>query len=107
MDILFIIIGEILNVPLADNHKARLLMSDGSYRRARSTNGENRRRSQADFNVQTVLRDQLQLALESVAGVNLEEEAVNMLRYQEAYLAASKMISVSNDLFQSIINAIR
>ncbi len=64
-------------------------------------------RSQADLNVQTVLRDQLQLDLEAVAGVNLEEEAVNMLRYQEAYLAASKMISVSNDLFQSIINAIR
>ncbi len=64
-------------------------------------------RSNAELDVQTAIREQLELDLEAVAGVNLEEEAVNMLRYQEAYLAASKMISVSNDLFQSIINAIR
>ena len=69
--------------------------------------GSNVARSAAELDVQSAIRQQLELDLESVAGVNLEEEAVNMLRYQEAYLAASKMISVSNDLFQSIINAIR
>ena len=39
--------------------------------------------------------------------LNLEEEAVNMIRYQEAYLAASKIITVANELFQSLLNAIR
>ena len=64
-------------------------------------------RSSAELTAQNSITQQLELDVESVSGVNLEEEAVNILRYQEAYLAASKMISVSNDLFNSIINAIR
>jgi flagellar hook-associated protein 1 FlgK len=76
---------------------AQLTSSVGSYAA----------RSEADLSVQSTLAEQLELDLEAVAGVNLEEEAVNILRYQEAYLAASKMISVANDLFASIINAIR
>lgn len=64
-------------------------------------------RSNADFEVQTAIRGQLELDVEAVRGVNLDEEAANILRYQEAYLAASRAISVANDLFQSIINAIR
>jgi len=64
-------------------------------------------RSSSELNVQSSITQQLQLDLESVAGVNLDEEAANMLRYQQAYMAASKMISVSNDLFQTIINAVR
>ncbi len=76
---------------------AQLTTSVGSYAA----------RSSSELDVQSAIRQQMELDVEAVAGVNLEEEAVNMLRYQEAYLAASKMISVSNDLFQSIINAIR
>ncbi|NND54291.1 MAG: flagellar hook-associated protein FlgK [Gammaproteobacteria bacterium] len=76
---------------------AQLTTSVGSYSA----------RSSAEFEVQTAIANQLELDVESVSGVNLDEEAANILRYQEAYLAASKMISVSNDLFQSIINAIR
>ena len=64
-------------------------------------------RSQQDVAVQTALREQLQLEMEGVSGVNLEEEAVNLLRYQEAYLASSKIITVANDLFQTILAAVR
>ena len=41
--------SEILGVALADNSKARLLQSDGSYRRASLGPGEKPRRSQFDF----------------------------------------------------------
>lgn len=84
------------SVSLQDS-SAQLTSAVGSYA-SRSAN---------EMAVQTSVRQQLELNLESVAGVNLEEEAVNILRYQEAYLASSKMISVANDLFQTIINAIR
>jgi polyphosphate kinase len=43
------IIREILAVPLADNTKARFLASDGSYHRARPTNGDKPHRSQLEF----------------------------------------------------------
>jgi flagellar hook-associated protein 1 FlgK len=63
-------------------------------------------RATNELSVQTLLRDQAQLDLESVAGVNLDEEAVNILRFQEAYLASSKIITVANELFQSLLGAI-
>ncbi len=62
-------------------------------------------RAESDLAIQTALREQSELDLEAVAGVNLEEEAVNLLRYQEAYLAASKIITVANQLFNSLLGA--
>ena len=52
------------------------------------------------------MREQAELDLESVSGVNLEEEAANMLRYQQAYLASSKIITVANDLFSTLLGAV-
>ncbi|MDJ0929113.1 MAG: flagellar hook-associated protein FlgK [Gammaproteobacteria bacterium] len=63
-------------------------------------------RAQSDLTVQTTLREQAELDLEAVAGVNLEEEAVNLLRYQEAYLAATKIITVANQLFNSLLSVV-
>ncbi|MBB5018736.1 flagellar hook-associated protein 1 FlgK [Chitinivorax tropicus] len=38
------------------------------------------------------------------SGVNLDEEAANLLKYQQAYLAASKVISIAQETFKSILN---
>lgn len=46
-------------------------------------------------------------AREAVAGVNLDEEAAKLLRLQQAYQAASKVIAVADDLFQSLLAAVR
>ncbi len=46
-------------------------------------------------------------ARDAVSGVNLEEEAMNMLRYQQSYQAAGKLLSVANTLFESIISIYR
>ena len=45
-------------------------------------------------------------ARDSVSGVNLDEEAANMLRFQQAYQAAAKVISASQTIFQSLLSAI-
>jgi flagellar hook-associated protein 1 FlgK len=42
---------------------------------------------------------------DSVSGVNLDEEAANLLRYQQAYQAAAQLIQVANTLFQTLLNA--
>ena len=39
----------------------------------------------------------------SVSGVNLDEEAARMIQFQQAYQASSKMMSVAQSLFQSLI----
>ena len=41
-------------------------------------------------------------AIQSVSGVNLDEEAANLMRYQQAYQAAAKMLDLSNQLFDLI-----
>ncbi|HVJ38734.1 MAG TPA: flagellar hook-associated protein FlgK [Stenotrophomonas sp.] len=56
---------------------------------------------------QQVINDQAQAARDSVSGVNLDEEASDMLRLQQAYQAASQIISTADTMFQSILSAIR
>ncbi|OUR72929.1 flagellar hook-associated protein FlgK [Methylophaga sp. 41_12_T18] len=66
------------------------------------------RTHQADVGQQTQqgLLDQVELRYESTSGVNLDEEAANLIRYQQAYQAASQIITVSNTIFNALINAI-
>ncbi|MDF0677940.1 MAG: flagellar basal body rod C-terminal domain-containing protein, partial [Nitrosomonas sp.] len=42
-------------------------------------------------------------ALQSLSGVNLEEEAANLLRYQQMFQASSKVIEIGNSLFDSLL----
>jgi flagellar hook-associated protein 1 len=42
---------------------------------------------------------------QSVAGVNLDEEAANLLRYQQAYQASARIIQASQSLFDALLSA--
>jgi len=53
------------------------------------------------------LYDQAQARVSSTSGVNLDEEAANLLRYQQAYSASAKVITVANEIFQTILQAAR
>lgn len=41
---------------------------------------------------------------QSVSGVNLDEEAANLMRYQRAYQAAGRVIQVANSLFDTLLS---
>jgi flagellar hook-associated protein 1 FlgK len=45
--------------------------------------------------------------LESLRGVNLDEEAANLLRFQQAYEASTRTIAVAQILFDSLLAAVR
>lgn len=53
------------------------------------------------------LLNNLNSTREEVSGVNLDEEAANLLRFQQAYQAAAQIISTSQSLFQTLIGAVR
>ncbi len=72
-----------------------------------ATVGTAAQRHSQDLQVQGALREQAQLDFDAIGGVNLDEEAANLLRYQQAYQAASKIIAVADDLFQTLIGIIR
>ena len=56
---------------------------------------------------QAVLVDDATSAVQTVAGVNLDEEAANLVRFQQAYQAAARVIAVANQLFDSLLAAVR
>jgi flagellar hook-associated protein 1 FlgK len=49
------------------------------------------------------LHEQIRAQRDSLAGVNLDEEAANLIRFQQAYLAASKVMQMSQRLFDSVL----
>lgn len=65
------------------------------------------RTNQASVSQQTQagLVSQIRQRSESVSGVNLDEEATNLIKFQQAYQAASQIITVSNTVFNSLLNA--
>jgi len=63
--------------------------------------------AQVTRDAQKVVADEASGALQSVSGVNLDEEAANLVRYQQAYMAISQMIRVADTIFQSVLDATR
>jgi flagellar hook-associated protein 1 FlgK len=64
---------------------------------------------QADLamQAQAAIKTDAEAAMAAVSGVNLDEEAANLLRYQQAYQAMAQVIGVADSLFQTLISALR
>jgi len=53
------------------------------------------------------IQAQTKSELDSASGVNLDEEAADLLRYQQAYSAAAQVISMAKNMFDALLNATR
>ncbi|RDS81866.1 flagellar hook-associated protein FlgK [Dyella psychrodurans] len=60
-----------------------------------------------DLTTQTSLFNEAQGNQQSLAGVNLNQEAANLVQYQQAYQASAQVISTAHQLFTSLITAIQ
>jgi flagellar hook-associated protein 1 FlgK len=56
---------------------------------------------------QQVLLNQATQSRENLAGVNLDEEAANLIKFQQSYQAAAQVVSVARSLFDTLIGATR
>ncbi len=63
------------------------------------------RQNQADLSASTTVAEQAQAQRDSVSAVNLDEEAVNLMTYQQAYQANMKVITTANRLFDDLLAA--
>lgn len=105
----------------SDNRNARLLgdlqtmntMIDGnaSYHEAYSEIvvlvGNRTSQSEVGLEAQGALLIQAESTRDEISGVNLDEEAANLLRFQQAYAAAAQVISAADELFQTLLGAVR
>jgi len=60
-----------------------------------------------NLEAQTVLLENVEASIAEKSGVNLDEEAANLIRYQQAYEAAAQIIAVTNTLFDTLLAATR
>jgi len=72
-----------------------------------STVGNKTREVQVNANANDALLKQVQGAALDVSGVNLDEEATNLLKYQQAYQAAGKVMQIANTIFDTLLSIAR
>ena len=69
--------------------------------------GSKTHQAEVNFEATNGLVERHRNSLLSVSGVNLDEEAANLIRYQQAYQAAAQVISVAKTIFDTLIGSVR
>jgi flagellar hook-associated protein 1 len=90
--------GNVFNGNVTLKTAASTLLADVGAKTAAATSQQS---------AQATVLQQTQQRLDSLRGVNLDEEAANMLRYQQLYQAAAQTISVAGTLFSTLLAALQ
>lgn len=69
--------------------------------------GGKTRTAQVDIQAHESFLEQLKNQRENISGVNLDEEAANLLKYQQAYQASAQIIPIANAMFDTLLSAVR
>jgi flagellar hook-associated protein 1 FlgK len=69
--------------------------------------GASTQQAQRNAEVQRLAYEDSVKQRQSVSGVNLDEEAANLLRYQQAYQASAQVIRTANEVFNMLIGITR
>jgi flagellar hook-associated protein 1 FlgK len=80
---------------------------DNAYTMLMADVGTKTRQAEINADAQQRLLEQSQADRESVSGVNLDEEAANLMQFQQAYQAAAQVIAVADSMFEILMNAVR
>lgn len=76
---------------------------NGSYARLVSDVGNKTRSLQVNGSAQETLTTELETAQQSISGVNLDEERVNLMYYQQMYQANARVIETAASLFDTLL----
>jgi flagellar hook-associated protein 1 FlgK len=76
----------------------------GAYSQIVSAVGNSTREAQIQGEAQDALARQTREAEQSFSGVNLDEEAANLVRYQQAYQASAKVLATAASLFATVLD---
>lgn len=105
--------GDNRNALLLAGLSSEKLMSGGtlsllqSYTGLIADVGTSTAQAQRNSITQQQLYDQAIASRESLSGVNLDEEAADLVRYQQAYQAAAQVISTAQSLFDTLLSVVR
>lgn len=74
-----------------------------AYAQLVSQTGSKTRQTEVAAAAQNSLLAQAEASRQSLSGVNLDEEAANLIRYQQAYQASAKALQIGASLFDTIL----
>ncbi|MCL2877025.1 MAG: flagellar hook-associated protein FlgK [Betaproteobacteria bacterium] len=80
---------------------------DSAYSQLVNKVGNKTHEVQTNELTQTTLYEQAREARDALSAVNLDEEAANLVRYQQAYQASGRVMSIAQRLFDEIISIVR
>jgi flagellar hook-associated protein 1 FlgK len=90
---------------LANNANGTATASyQGVYSQLVSEVGNKTREFEVRSKAQAIVVSQAQQQQQSLSGVNLDEEAANLVRYQQAYQAAGKSMQIAATLFATLLS---
>lgn len=79
----------------------------GAYAQMVSDVGARTQQADIDNQTQQTLLTQAQEGWSNVAGVNLDEEAANLIKFQQAYQASAQVINAASLIFDTLLSAVR
>jgi len=95
------LLGDLQSKNILDNGKATY---QSAYAHLVSAIGNKTREVQVNAKASAAQLEQADKAAQNVSGVNLDEEAANLMKYQQAYQAASKIMQVADTIFNSLLS---
>jgi flagellar hook-associated protein 1 FlgK len=98
------LLGNLQTKPILDGGKATY---QSAYAELVSFVGNKTREVQVNSQAGETLLKQVTAAQQDVSGVNLDEEATNLLKYQQAYQAAGKVMQMASTLFDTVLSISR
>jgi flagellar hook-associated protein 1 FlgK len=98
------LLGDVQSVGILDGGSVSII---GNYGQLVAGVGSSTRQVQANLDAQNVVLKNVEDAQLSRSGVNLDEEAANLIRFQQAYQAAAQVVAVASTLFDALLNATR
>ncbi len=78
-----------------------------NYSRLVSSVGAMTHQIQGNLDAQAVVLTNAEAAVSSTSAVNLDEEAANLIKYQQAYQAVAQIVAVVSTMFDSLLGATR
>lgn len=79
----------------------------GAYAQLISDMGTKTRKAEISGTAQQALLRQAREDRDALSGVNLDEEAANLVRFQQAYQAMAQVVTVADSMFQTLLSAVR
>lgn len=99
-----LLMADLLSVGILDGGSVSI---GEKYGQLVSSVGATTHQIQASLDAQSVVRTNAESAVSATSGVNLDEEAANLIKYQQAYQAVAQVIAVVSTMFDSLIAATR